>query len=83
MNPPATSRDSPRSTTSRAELRREFKRVDRNVDGRIDFAEFKDLLEGLGAGMSQQVMHIGFHEVDADKDGLIDLEEFCEWWLSD
>jgi Ca2+-binding EF-hand superfamily protein len=83
MSQSASTHETPRSTTSRAELRREFKRVDRNVDGRIDFAEFKDLLEGLGAGMNQHVMQIGFHAVDADKDGLIDLQEFSDWWLTD
>jgi Ca2+-binding EF-hand superfamily protein len=82
MTQPSTG-DTSRFATSRAELRREFKRVDRNVDGRIDFAEFQDLLEGLGADMSAQVMRIGFHEVDTDKDGLIDLREFCDWWLAD
>jgi calcium-binding protein CML len=83
MSKTASPSNSIRSATSRAELRREFKRVDRNDDGRIDFTEFKDLLDGLDADMSQQVMHIGFHEVDTDKDGLIDLQEFCDWWLTD
>jgi Ca2+-binding EF-hand superfamily protein len=75
--------DSSRFGPSERELRHEFKRVDRNADGRIDLAEFEELLEGLGADMTHEVMTIGFNEVDIDKDGLIDVREFCEWWLSD
>ncbi|HEY8540713.1 MAG TPA: EF-hand domain-containing protein [Steroidobacteraceae bacterium] len=66
-----------------AELRREFKRVDRNHDGKVNFEEFKEMLEGLEAGMSDLEMRIGFSEVDQDKDGLIDQQEFAEWWASD
>jgi Ca2+-binding EF-hand superfamily protein len=65
------------------ELRREFALADLDHDKRINFVEFKQLLEGLQAGMSDQDMQIGFHEVDADRDGLIDREEFIEWWSED
>lgn len=78
----ATERESRTSATT-AELRREFKRVDRDLDECISYAEFKDLLEGLDAGMSEQEMRVGFHEVDLDKDGKIDLQEFIVWWTED
>lgn len=54
------------------EVRREFKHADRNVDGRIDFNEFRELLQGLYAGTNAHELRQGFHEVDANKDGLID-----------
>jgi calcium-binding protein CML len=74
---------SSRRAASQAELRREFKRVDVNRDGRIDLAEFEALLIGLEAGMSHEEMRTGFHDVDTDKDGRIDVHEFIEWWDSD
>lgn len=65
------------------ELQEDFASADDDGDGRIDFAEFKRLLEGLGAGMSEAELSIGFHEVDTDRDGRIDLQEFAAWWARD
>jgi Ca2+-binding EF-hand superfamily protein len=65
------------------EVRREFKRADRNVDGRIDYNEFCELLQGLEAGMNAHELRQGFHEVDTNKDGLIDQQEFIDWWTTD
>lgn len=65
------------------ELAREFLAVDKNGDGRVSFAEFRQLLQGLESGMSDAEMHIGFHEVDTDRDGYIDCREFIEWWSGD
>ena len=76
-------RSESRVSATHAELRREFKRVDRDLDERISYAEFKNLLEGLDAEMSEQEMQVGFHEVDTDKDGKIDLQEFVAWWTED
>jgi Ca2+-binding EF-hand superfamily protein len=73
----------PRFSATPAELRREFKRVDRDVDGSISYAEFKELLTGLDAQMSEEEMQLGFHEVDTDRDGKIDLQEFSDWWVTD
>jgi Ca2+-binding EF-hand superfamily protein len=72
-----------RFSAGETELRREFKRVDRNRDGKVNYEEFKELLEGLEAGLTEEEMRIGFGEVDQDKDGLIDRQEFVDWWLSD
>jgi Ca2+-binding EF-hand superfamily protein len=72
-----------RFSSDARELHREFKRVDRNHDGKVSFEEFKELLEGLDAGMSEAEMRIGFGEVDTDKDGRISRQEFVDWWSSD
>lgn len=65
------------------ELKQDFARVDSDGDGRVDFAEFKRLLQGLDAEMSEQELRIGFREVDSDHDGLIDCGEFIDWWSTD
>lgn len=65
------------------ELLQQFAMADRDNDGRIDFAEFELLLDGLEAAMSIEEMQIGFREVDANRDGLIDCREFIDWWSSD
>jgi Ca2+-binding EF-hand superfamily protein len=65
------------------ELLEEFAVADRDNDGRVNFAEFKRLLDGLESGMSESEMRIGFKEVDTDSDGFIDRQEFCDWWGAD
>ena len=77
------SESEPRFSATPAELRREFKRVDRDVDGSISYSEFKELLSGLDEHMSEAEMQLGFSEVDTDKDGKIDLQEFTGWWIAD
>ena len=72
-----------RHLAAHRELIQEFAAADRDNDGRIDFGEFSLLLEGLEAGMSIEEMQIGFGEVDANRDGLIDCREFTDWWTSD
>jgi calmodulin len=72
-----------RRPAAHRELIQEFAVADRDNDGRIDFEEFKLLLNGLDAAMSMEEMQIGFREVDADHDGWIDCREFVDWWSSD
>ena len=72
-----------RHTADVGELQKEFIVVDRDRDGLVDFDEFKELLNGLEAGMSEEEMQIGFRELDTNRDGLIDCQEFIDWWSSD
>ena len=72
-----------RHPAAHRELIQEFAVADRDHDGRIDFEEFKLLLDGLDAAMSIEEMQIGFREVDVDHDGWIDCREFVDWWSSD
>ena len=72
-----------RHLAAHRELIQQFAVADRDNDGRIDFEEFRLLLEGLEAEMSSAEMQIGFREVDADRDGRIDCREFVDWWTSD
>ena len=65
------------------ELKEEFVLADRNRDGRIDFKEFSQLMQGLEAGLSAAELRLGFQEIDTDANGLIDFREFVDWWGSD
>ncbi len=65
------------------ELQREFVLVDKDRDGLVDVQEFKELLNGLEAGMSEDEVQIGFREIDLNRDGRIDCEEFVSWWSTD
>jgi Ca2+-binding EF-hand superfamily protein len=75
--------DSARHPATHRELVQQFAVADRNDDGRIDFEEFRRLMQGLDEAMSVEELRIGFQEVDVDRDGLIDCREFIEWWTSD
>ena len=75
--------DRSRHPAGSRELLEEFASADRDNDGRIDFDEFRQLLDGLEADMSHAEMKIGFEEIDTDRDGLIDRREFADWWASD
>lgn len=79
--------DSPNSTprhlAGSRELKEEFVQADKDRDGRIDVLEFASLMRGLEAGMSRTDLTIGFREIDSDADGLIDFQEFVDWWSAD
>jgi calmodulin len=72
-----------RHSADLGELRKEFILADLDGDGRIDYREFQRLLQGLDADMSESEMKIGFDEVDTNRDGLIDCQEFVDWWSGD
>jgi Ca2+-binding EF-hand superfamily protein len=42
--------------------------------------EFTRLLDGLDADMSPEEMKIGFESTDSDQNGVIDVDEFIDWW---
>jgi len=68
-----------------AYLKRLFKKVDVNKNGKVSSAELeavieseekKELEQNLGANFT-----IGFKNRDVNEDGEIDFDEFCEWVL--
>lgn len=62
------------------EMERLFDMNDSDRNGRIDFSEFCQLLDDLGAGMSKEELEIGFIDIDANGSGEIDFDEFSNWW---
>jgi calmodulin len=63
-----------------ARLREDYDYFDSNRDGRLEYGEFARFLAVLRSGVSEQEQRLGFHEIDVDRDGTIDFDEFLEWW---
>ena len=57
-----------------------FARVDDDGDGRIDFAEFKELLLELDDRRSADACFVAFCSIDTNNDGHIGFEELRAWW---
>ncbi|HWL63066.1 MAG TPA: EF-hand domain-containing protein [Steroidobacteraceae bacterium] len=62
-------------------LKQKFDRCDPNGDGRIDVAEFHQLLMDIDGDVSREECELDFLAVDVDEDGYISFEEFSTWWL--
>ena len=61
-------------------LAEEFRYFDHDGNGRIDFDEFRALLDRLGMQRPEAVVRMAFAAIDTDADGHIDLAEFSAWW---
>jgi len=68
------------SDEKRAELKIFFDSFDKNHSEYLEFREFIQLVENLGAKISRDDLRKGFNKVDADNNNLISFEEFIEWW---
>jgi Ca2+-binding EF-hand superfamily protein len=67
-----------------AEIDALFARADADHDGQINFAEFRALVRELDDDETPaEALRIGFEATDADGNGLINIDEFRDWWLSD
>lgn len=67
-------------SATQEELEETFAYNDVDKDGRIEFHEFVNMLRDLEARVSAAEAKLGFHEIDTDNDGVIDLDEFIDWW---
>ena len=72
----------PLDSNVRAELREAFDHFDLNRDGRLQRHEFVQFMRELDPNMRAEETHIGFDEIDSDRDHLIAFEEFVRWWTS-
>lgn len=63
-----------------AEIKNEFEFFDRDGSGRIDIAEFIELLTVLAPKTKASHVEEGFKLIDKNNDGFIDFAEFLEWW---
>ena len=62
------------------ELRENFEHFDRNNDGRLDLAEFGELMTALGALEPGESATMGFQAIDTDRSGLVEFDEFVRWF---
>ncbi len=63
-----------------AEVREIFSHYDKDDNGVIDVGEFSNLLDALDADMTDEEVKAGLDILDANKNGVIDFEEFIAWW---
>jgi len=59
-----------------AELKRVFQMFDRNGDGKITKKEMQDSLQKLGIYISDQELTQMIDNIDINRDGYVDIEEF-------
>ena len=64
----------------RGRLREDFDFNDLNRDGRLTLGEFMRFMRSADEDMTAEECQIGFDEVDTNRDGVIDFEEFLTWW---
>ncbi|KAJ4904161.1 Calmodulin-like protein 5 [Raphanus sativus] len=74
--PPPSSSPAPTSKTDPSELKRVFQTFDKNGDGRITKEELNDSLENLGIYIPDKDLTQMIHNIDANGDGCVDIEEF-------
>ena len=65
------------------EIEELFEQNDADGNGDIDFEEFTVLMSELDPQMPGPALEIGFRDIDANKDGRINFDEFIAWWLAD
>lgn len=66
----------------KAKLKKTFRQLDVNRDGRLTFNELKQLLHRGQPGMEEHEMRILFKHVDRDRSGCIDFDEFVDFIFS-
>ncbi|CAN7063152.1 unnamed protein product [Brassica rapa subsp. trilocularis] len=66
----------PTRKTDPSELKRVFQTFDKNGDGRITKTELNDSLENLGIYIPDKELTQMIHNIDANGDGCVDIDEF-------
>jgi hypothetical protein len=62
-----------------ADLEELFDEIDEDGDQRIQFTEFSQLLDDLGADMGYEEQRAGFRRIDRNQDGAVDFKDFVDW----
>jgi calmodulin len=65
------------------EIEELFEQNDTDGNGDIDFEEFTALMGDLDPQMPHPALETGFRDIDSNKDGRINFDEFLAWWLND
>jgi Ca2+-binding EF-hand superfamily protein len=64
----------------RGRLREDFDFNDLNHDGLLTLGEFIRYMRAIDENMTTEECQIGFDEIDRNRDGAINFEEFLDWW---
>lgn len=56
----------------------EFKKLDKDKDGKIPAPEFKQYMKNLGSKLSQDELEEMMKIADTKGDGSVDIDEFCQ-----
>jgi hypothetical protein len=59
-----------------------FKKYDKDGSGAIDKDELDGLCKDLGVPLDEEQLKSALEDLDINKDGVVDLNEFCKWWFS-
>lgn len=68
------------SEQEQQELKETFDHYDSDGNGVIDRNEFRALLKTLDPGFTEDDVLLGLKILDANDNGVIDWEEFADWW---
>lgn len=67
------------STGDNNDFEKVFRKFDANGDGKISISELGSILGALGSVTPEAELKVVMSEIDTDKDGFIDLDEFIEF----
>jgi Ca2+-binding EF-hand superfamily protein len=67
------------SAEERVRLRDDFDFNDLDHDGRLTLGEFIRFMRSVDEDMTAEQCGIGFDEIDTNRDGVIEFEEFVAW----
>lgn len=57
-----------------------FDKFDKDRNHAIDKQEFAKFLEAIGRDMTADEIDYAFKEIDEDNSGVIEFDEFVDWW---
>ncbi len=64
----------------RGRLREDFDYNDLNKDGRLTLGEFIRYMQNVDGNMTVEECEIGFDQMDSNRNGAIEFDEFLAWW---
>ena len=62
------------------EVKEIFEHFDKDGNGIIDANEFRQLIATLDGEMGSEEIEMGLMIVDANGNGIIEFDEFINWW---
>ena len=64
----------------RGRLREDFDYNDLNKDGRLTLGEFIRYMQNVDENMTVEECEVGFDQMDSNRNGAIEFDEFLAWW---